>query len=80
MNFANVVTPKAPPVLLRQLRHRIGKPCLLALGRDSQALSRKKTEIKNLDAVNVAEINQMIEKIEFSVLEPANRRKSAAEA
>jgi hypothetical protein len=80
MKLANVVTPRAPPDLLRQVWRRIGNPCLLALGRDSQALSRKKTEIKNLDAVNMAEINQYIESIDFSTEAPANRQKSVASA
>jgi hypothetical protein len=49
MKLAIVVTPKRLPNLLRQAPRRIGKNCLLALGRDSQAKNRKKTEIKNLD-------------------------------
>lgn len=69
--------PEGIADLLRQGPRRIGKPCLLALGRDSQALSRKKTEIKNLDALNVAEINQCVENIEISHVRLANRRKSA---
>jgi hypothetical protein len=49
MNHSIVVTPGAPLKLLRQSIAAIGRPSLLAYGRDSQALDRKKTEIKNLD-------------------------------
>jgi hypothetical protein len=77
MKFANVVTPNWLPNLLRQAPRRIGKTCLLALGRDSQALNRKKTEIKNLDLANVAEINQITDFIVFCSEPPANRQKSA---
>jgi hypothetical protein len=77
MKLANVVTPNWLPNLLRQSSRRIGKNCLLALGRDSQAPSRKKTEIKNLDLANMAEINQITDFIAFCSELPANRQKTA---
>jgi hypothetical protein len=77
MKLAIVVTPNWRPDLLRQAPRRIGKTCLLAFGRDSQAPSRKKTEIKNLDEANVAEINQMTDFLAFYLEHPANRQKSA---
>jgi hypothetical protein len=77
MKLAIVVTPNWRLNLLRQAPHRFGKTCLLAFGRDSQALSRKKTEIKNLDLANAAEINQIIDFIVFCPEPPANRQKSA---
>jgi hypothetical protein len=77
MKLAIVVTPNWLPNLLWQAPRRIGKTCLLALGRDSQALNRKKTEIKNLDLANMAEISQVIDFITFRAELPANRQKSA---
>ena len=76
MKLLIVVTPGAPLGLLRQTRRRTGKLCLLAFRRDSQALDRKKTEIKNLDVANVAEIKQNIDYIVFFRFPSANRQES----